>query len=141
MNLTTTVSTSDLGATTRRSQGHRIPSGDPLAPWTRLMTAVLVVQLVGAIWVLLDADQSATPVAAIAIALAAPIAGLMFEVLAHRKVLALWSTGSLALLWLTQTVLLLLWHTCGPLTLALVCIFGAAVLLFVLCPMVIWPTH
>jgi hypothetical protein len=141
MDIPTTADTEGLGARTARPVADRRPKLDALVMWTRVLSGALVVQLGVALWVLSDRDQGVVPLAAIAIAVAAPITGLIVEVLSKRQRCAIWSTGTLALLWLAQTALLLSLHTCGPITLALIGGFGSAVLLFVLCPMVIWPVH
>ena len=141
MDIPSTADTEGLGARTARPAADRRPKLDALVMWTRVLSGALVVQLGVALWVLSDGNQGSISIAAIAIAAAAPIAGLIVEALSRRQRCAIWSTGTLALLWLAQTVLLLSWHACSPITLALVSGFGSAVLLFVLCPMVIWPVH
>ncbi len=141
MDIPSTASASSFRTTAARQSAQGHAKADSLALWAWSLLAALVVQLAVALWVLSDANRGVAPIATVAIALAAPIAGLVVQALSNRQRCAIWSAGPMALLWLAQTALLMAWHSCSPITLALVSGFGAAILLFVLCPMVIWPVR
>lgn len=119
---------------------HQSQSSADIARWTRLLSGALLLQLAMALWALCGANGDNAPVVALALALAAPISGLVFEVFVSRQWRCMrWSTGALALLWVGQMALLAVWHDCRPIAGPLIGAFGSAILLFFLCPLLIWP--
>lgn len=111
------------------------------ASWPQVLSAALLLQLSAPLWSLLDADGEASFIAAIALAQVVPLAGLALEVLLKREICTMCAASVLGLVWALQMALLVLCHACGASAIALICGFGAAVLLFVVCPMVVWPAH